>query len=91
MRRKFRCLVVSQNKSSHAPLRLQIAREHGFIAPTVYQGNYSALARRADTALFPTLRKEGMSFTAYSPLAMGLLSGKGKESAEEAAAVEGSR
>lgn len=69
----------------------QIAREHSLLAPTVYQGNYSALARRAEDDLFPVLRKEKIAFYAYSPLAMGLLSGKGKDSPETAAAKEGSR
>lgn len=39
----------------------------------VYQGNYSAVARKQETLLFPTLRKLGMSFYAYSPIAGGFL------------------
>jgi len=50
-----------------------ICKEKGYPLPTVYQGNYSAAARRAETELFPTLRKLNMAFYAYSPLAGGLL------------------
>lgn len=49
-------------------------KEKGYILPTVYQGNYSPVARRPETLLFPTLRKLGISFYAYSPLAGGFLS-----------------
>lgn len=48
-------------------------KEKGYILPTVYQGNYSPVARRQETLLFPTLRKLGISFYAYSPLAGGFL------------------
>ncbi|OQO06196.1 hypothetical protein B0A48_08784 [Cryoendolithus antarcticus] len=41
--------------------------------PTVYQGNYNAVARKQETLLFPTLRKLGIAFYAYSPVAGGFL------------------
>ena len=50
-----------------------IAKSKGYVLPTVYQGNYSPVARLQDTLLFPTLRKLGISFYAYSPLAGGFL------------------
>lgn len=56
--------------------------EQGFVKPTVYQGNYSAVARRQDTELFPTLRKLGISFYAYSPIAGGFLT-KSKQDIQE--------
>ena len=34
-----------------------IAKEKGYPLPTVYQGNYSAVARKQEELLFPTLRK----------------------------------
>lgn len=49
------------------------AKEHGYILPTVYQGNYNPVARLQETLLFPTLRKLGIAFYAYSPLAGGFL------------------
>jgi aflatoxin B1 aldehyde reductase len=48
-------------------------REHNYVLPSVYQGNYSAVARKQDTLLFPTLRKLKIAFYAYSPLAGGFL------------------
>ena len=46
---------------------------HAYVLPTVYQGNYNPVARHADSDLFPLLRKLGMRFYAYSPLAGGFL------------------
>lgn len=48
-------------------------KEHDYVLPSVYQGNYSPVARKQEELLFPTLRKLGMSFYAYSPLAGGFL------------------
>jgi aflatoxin B1 aldehyde reductase len=50
-----------------------LCKEKGYVLPTVYQGNYNPVARTQETALFPTLRKLGISFYAYSPLAGGFL------------------
>lgn len=50
-----------------------IAKEKGYIAPSVYQSNYSAAVRTNEGDLFPTLRKLGYSIQAYSPMATGLL------------------
>ncbi|CAP62323.1 uncharacterized protein PODANS_0_170, partial [Podospora anserina S mat+] len=52
---------------------VRIAKARGFVLPTVYQGNYSLIARKQEAHLFPVLRKHGMSFNAYSPLAGGFL------------------
>lgn len=46
-----------------------ICEKNGWVKPTAYQGNYNAVARKQETVLFPTLRKLGMCFYAYSPLA----------------------
>lgn len=37
-----------------------ICKEKGYPLPTVYQGNYSPVARKQESVLFPTLRKLGM-------------------------------
>jgi len=52
---------------------VRICKERGFILPSVYQGNYSPIARRPDAELFPVLRKHNICFYAYSPLAGGFL------------------
>jgi len=48
-------------------------KEQGYVLPTAFQGNFSAVARRYETLLFPTLRKHNIAFYAYSPLAGGFL------------------
>jgi aflatoxin B1 aldehyde reductase len=45
--------------------------------PKVYQGNYSAFARHMEEELLPELRRLGVAFYAYSPLAGGFLARKG--------------
>ncbi|KAF2267274.1 Aldo/keto reductase [Lojkania enalia] len=58
------------------------AKSKGYVLPTVYQGNYNPVARKTETLLFPTLRKLGISFYAYSPIAGGFLT-KTKQQIEE--------
>jgi aflatoxin B1 aldehyde reductase len=57
-------------------------KKKGYVLPSVYQGNYSAIARKFETTLFPTLRKLNMAFYAYSPLAGGFLT-KTREALEQ--------
>lgn len=52
---------------------IRIARERGFVQPSVYQGNYNAFSRHVETSLFPLLRKNNIAFYAYSPIAGGFL------------------
>ncbi|PTU21254.1 hypothetical protein P175DRAFT_0253059 [Aspergillus ochraceoroseus IBT 24754] len=52
---------------------VRVAREKNYILPTVYQGNYSAIARRQEVEILPTLRRHGIIFYAYSPIAGGFL------------------
>jgi len=61
-----------------------LSKEKGFVLPSVYQGNYSPVARLQDDTLFPILRKLKIAFYAYSPLAGGFLT-KTKKSIEEGA------
>lgn len=52
---------------------IRICKQHNFVLPSVFQGNYSPVARRPDAELIPILRKHGIAFYAYSPLAGGFL------------------
>ncbi|KAK6523706.1 hypothetical protein TWF281_001679 [Arthrobotrys megalospora] len=61
-----------------------ITSANGWVKPTVFQGNYNPFSRGIETTTFPTLRKLGISFYAYSPLAGGLLA-KTKEQLAAAA------
>jgi aflatoxin B1 aldehyde reductase len=48
----------------------------GWVVPTVYQGMMNAITRKTNEELLPALRRLGMSFYAYNPLAGGMLTGK---------------
>ena len=50
-----------------------ICKENNYILPSVYQGNYNPITRKNEQELFPLLRKLGINFYAYSPLAGGFL------------------
>ncbi|KAL2816550.1 NADP-dependent oxidoreductase domain-containing protein [Aspergillus granulosus] len=52
---------------------VRIAKDNNWVLPSVYQGNYSAVARRPEKELFPILRQYGIAFYAYSPIAGGFL------------------
>ncbi|CAK9043578.1 unnamed protein product [Durusdinium trenchii] len=53
-----------------------LCKDRGWSMPSVYQGLYNPLNRLAEAELLPVLRKFGVSFVAYNPLAAGLLTGK---------------
>lgn len=73
---KFKELGVSNYPASMVAETCELAKEKGWIAPTVYEGVYNVLSRNAEGELFETIRKYGIRYTAYNPLAGGLLSGK---------------
>ncbi|KAF8578219.1 Aldo/keto reductase [Ramaria rubella] len=52
-----------------------LSKQRNWILPTMYQGRYNLFSRHNESSLIPTLRKYGIRFTAYSPLAGGLLAG----------------
>ena len=53
-----------------------ICKKNGWLQPTVYQGRYNGLSRNVELELFPAIRKLGIRFYAYNPLAGGMLTGK---------------
>lgn len=55
---------------------LPLCDELGCPKPTVFEGVYNALSRRAESELLPALNDMGMRFYAYNPLAGGMLTGK---------------
>lgn len=78
----FKRLGLSNYTAEDVQQVFDLTTARGWVAPTVYQGNYSAFARRQETVLFPTLRKLGISFRAYSPVAGGFLT-KTRQQIEE--------
>ncbi|CAO2647345.1 Nn.00g082670.m01.CDS01 [Neocucurbitaria sp. VM-36] len=69
----FRRFGLSNFSADQVQQVYDIAKAKGYPLPTVYQGNYNPVARHLETQLFPTLRKLGISFYAYSPIAGGFL------------------
>ena len=77
----FKRFGLSNFQAAEVEEVFRVCGEKGFVVPSVYQGNYSAVARLQEDVLFPTLRKHNMAFYAYSPLAGGFLT-KTKEDIE---------
>lgn len=53
-----------------------ICDRNGWVRPTVYEGIYNPLTRKAETELNACLNHFGIRFYAYNPLAGGLLTGR---------------
>ncbi|TFK50061.1 Aldo/keto reductase [Heliocybe sulcata] len=66
-----------------------LCKANGWIQPTAYQGIYNAIHRSAEPELFPCLRKFGISFYEFNPLAGGYLTGR--YMSPDAEAEKGSR
>ncbi|KAK3639879.1 hypothetical protein LTR56_010230 [Elasticomyces elasticus] len=69
----FKRFGLSNYKAEDVQKVYDHCKENGYPLPSVYQGNYSAVARKQEELLFPTLRKLGIAFYAYSPMAGGFL------------------
>lgn len=69
----FRRFGLSNYSAEQVQQVYDIAKAKGYPLPAVYQGNYNPVARHYEELLFPTLRKLGIHFYAYSPLAGGFL------------------
>ncbi|KAL1799326.1 hypothetical protein ACET3X_003363 [Alternaria dauci] len=69
----FRRFGLSNFSAEQVQQVYDIAKAKGYPLPQVYQGNYNPVARHLETQLFPTLRKLGIHFYAYSPLAGSFL------------------
>lgn len=69
----FKRLGLSNYTAEGVQEVYDLSKKNGWILPSVYQGNYNPISRHLETSLFPTLRRLGMSFYAYSPLAGGFL------------------
>ncbi|KAL6864578.1 NADP-dependent oxidoreductase domain-containing protein [Trichoderma novae-zelandiae] len=85
---RFEKFGLSNFNADEVRAVLRITKEKGFVAPTVYQGNYNAVARRPETDLFPLFRDNGIAFYAYSAIGGGFLS-KSKEQLLQASGGEG--
>ncbi|KAJ7239799.1 NADP-dependent oxidoreductase domain-containing protein [Mycena haematopus] len=69
----FKRFGLSNFRAEDVQRVYDICKAKGYPLPTVYQANYSAVARKQETELVPTLRKLDIAFYIYSPIAGGLL------------------
>eukprot|EP00026_Physarum_polycephalum_P012412 Phypoly_transcript_12716.p1 GENE.Phypoly_transcript_12716~~Phypoly_transcript_12716.p1 ORF type:complete len:333 (+),score=58.42 Phypoly_transcript_12716:105-1103(+) len=53
-----------------------ICKMNNWVQPTIYQGLYNAIGRAVEPELFPCLRKFGIKFYAFNPLAGGFFTGR---------------
>ncbi|OAX41301.1 Aldo/keto reductase [Rhizopogon vinicolor AM-OR11-026] len=72
----FKAFGISNYMSWEVAQMVEICKANGYIQPTVYQGVYNAIQRTTEPELFPCLRKYGISFYAFSPLAGGFFTGR---------------
>ncbi|KAI8814987.1 aldehyde reductase [Cladochytrium replicatum] len=70
---RFKRFGLSNFTTEQVEEAVRITKEKGYVVPSVYQGNYSAIWRKPETELFPTLRKHNIAFYAYSPVGGGFL------------------
>lgn len=70
---KFQRFGVSNLRDDEVAEIHEICKRESWVRPSVYQGSFSPLNRKAAGTLFPLLRRLDMSFYAFSPLAGGLL------------------
>ncbi|KAL8359462.1 hypothetical protein RB601_007827 [Gaeumannomyces tritici] len=77
-RRKGRCREIGLSNFSPQMVEdwVAICKQKGYAVPSVYQGEYNLTHRQEEATLFPVLRRHGISFLAWSPLASGFLSGR---------------
>ncbi|KFY37462.1 hypothetical protein V495_07161 [Pseudogymnoascus sp. VKM F-4514 (FW-929)] len=74
----FRRLGISNYPAWEVAQICEICIRNGWKKPDVYQGVYNSLQRNIEAELLPCLRKYGISFYAYNPLAGGLLTDRYK-------------
>lgn len=73
---KFKEFGLSNYSSWQVADVYHLCKQNGYPLPTVYQGMYNALTRDVEGELIPALRRFGLKFNVYNPLAGGMLSGK---------------
>lgn len=73
---KFQKLGLSNFPAWMVADAYHICEKNGWIKPSVFEGVYNPLSRRAETELNDCLNNFNMNFYAYNPLAGGLLTGR---------------
>jgi aflatoxin B1 aldehyde reductase len=70
---KFNRFGISNYAAWEVAEICEICERHGWVKPVAYQGVYNALHRAVEPELLPCLRKYGIGFYEFNPLAGGYL------------------
>lgn len=70
---KFARFGISNLGDEEVQRAVDICEKNGWVKPTVYQGGYNILSRGNEATLLPLLKKLGIAFYGYGPLAFGML------------------
>ena len=73
---------VSEWNADQIAAAVNLARARGWAEPVSNQPQYSALWRRIEQRVLPTCRQYGLGNVVWSPLAMGILTGKYTDAAK---------
>ncbi|KAM0723890.1 hypothetical protein Q7P37_000880 [Cladosporium fusiforme] len=73
---KFKRFGISNFSPKQVEEIVAAAEKHGWVKPSVLQGQYNCFGRKGEAELLPLLRKHGIAYYAYSPAAAGVLTGK---------------
>ncbi|KAF2231712.1 aflatoxin B1 aldehyde reductase member 3 [Viridothelium virens] len=73
---KFVQLGLSNFAAFEVAEVVMTCKAHGWVTPSVYQGMYNAVTRGIEPELLPCLKRYGIPYVAYNPIAGGLFSGK---------------
>jgi len=73
---KFKELGLSNFPAWMVADAWHICDRNGWVKPTIFEGIYNPLTRKAETELNACLNNFGMRFYAYNPMAGGLLTGR---------------
>lgn len=88
---KFQRWGVSNYMAWEVAAMCEICDKEGYPRPSAYQGVYNALHRSVEHELFPCLRKYGIAFYAFNPLAGGYLTDRYHRDTADAEVEPGSR
>lgn len=88
---KFKRWGISNYMSWEVAAMCEICDKEGYPRPSVYQGVYNALWRTVEQELFPCLRKYGIAFYAFNPLAGGYLTDRYHRNTNDEDVEPGSR
>ncbi|KAI5476869.1 Aldo/keto reductase [Pseudohyphozyma bogoriensis] len=86
---KFKRFGISNYQAWEVAHIVGLCEKNGWVKPVVYQGIYNAVHRNVEPELFPCLRKFGIAFYAFNPLAGGFFTGR--YSTPDGPVPEGSR